>query len=220
MIKIGDRFGRLAVIQYIGITDDHKATTWMCRCDCGALKECRGGNLISGHIKSCGCFRREFSKANNTTHGEASSRSGKRTVEYEAWVKMIFRCYNTGDNRYRDYGGRGIKVYAVWKDSFIAFLEYIGRRPGKRYSLHRIDNDGNYEPGNVKWATASEQARHRRSNRMLTINGISRTLIEWAELSGHSFKLIHSRICKLGWPAKKAVFQSMQIHHRKEDCNG
>lgn len=87
------------------------------------------------------------------------------TPEYEAWCHMKGRCYNPQTKQYKDYGGRGIRVCDEWRESFLAFLDHVGRRPNPQYSIHRIDNDGNYEPGNVKWATRQEQASNKRPPR-------------------------------------------------------
>lgn len=134
---------------------------WNCRCSCGRMKQVYGDNLKSGKSRSCGCFSVELSEALFTKHGNA--RLGHVTPEYRAWQGMKDRCLNSNAERYSDYGGRGITVFGGWIEDFSAFLNHIGPRPGDGYSLDRIDGDGDYRPGNVRWATDVEQNRNRRN---------------------------------------------------------
>lgn len=214
-IECGDRFGRIVALQYMGLTPDKKNHLWLCRCDCGMLKSCRSGNLSNGHIKSCGCLRREFSKTSNTTHGESGSKSGSITLEYRSWSAMIGRCLNTKNKSYANYSGRGITVCDEWRNSYAAFLRDVGRKPTAKHSIERIKNNLGYFPGNTRWATPSEQARNRRSNHLLTINGKTKPLIKWVEQSKIRFGTIHARINKLGWSAEKAVFYPVLKSHSK-----
>lgn len=115
------------------------------------------------------------------THNESNRR---RTVEYTAWVNMIARCHNRRASSYPRYGGRGIVVCERWRASFLDFLADLGRRPSSEHSLDRIDCDGNYEPGNCRWATETEQQRNRGNNVRLEIGGVVRCLSEWASISG------------------------------------
>jgi hypothetical protein len=99
-----------------------------------------------------------------------------RTPEYKAWQDMKDRCHNPRSHAYRHYGGRSINVCPEWRKSFLAFYAHVGPRPGKGYSVERIDNDGNYEPGNVKWATTKEQSRNRRGCHFITYQGMTLTV--------------------------------------------
>ena len=128
-----------------------------------------------------------------TTHSESNQR---RTPEYTAWVNMIQRCENQNLRWYQRYGGRGISVCPEWRSSYEAFLSDMGRRPSPDHSVDRIDVDGNYEPGNCRWATGTEQQRNRSNNRRLVINGVARTLSEWSELSGVAISTIALRVAR------------------------
>lgn len=134
---------------------------WLYRCECGAEVVKTRRSVQSGQIKSCGCLNAELRLARNTKHGGATR--GNHAPEYWIWQAMKQRCRNHRHKHYADYGGRGIRVCARWAASFAAFISDVGPRPSSRHSIDRVDNDGNYEPGNCKWSTSSEQARNRRS---------------------------------------------------------
>lgn len=150
----GKRFGRLVVIEK---TDRRSGTNaiWKCKCDCGKETFVSSGNLRSENTTSCGCLNKELV----IIHGQYQS------SEYYAWQHIKDRCYNLKNKRYKDYGGRGITVCDRWKDSFENFLADMGPKPSNKHSIDRIDNDGNYEPKNCKWSTATEQARNQRNQR-------------------------------------------------------
>ena len=146
------RFGHWTVIERAGITERH-AILWRCLCDCGQFRLILGFTLRSGASRSCGC-------QSNVTHGHA--RPGKLSREFQCWVSMRSRCRNQSNPGFKRYGGRGISVCQRWESSFENFLADMGPSPGARYSLDRIDNDGDYEPGNCRWTTGKEQVRHLR----------------------------------------------------------
>jgi len=134
---------------------------WLCACECGTEKPVRPDRLRSGESRSCGCLHREIVSENvgNPTHGLSSG------PEYRAWQQAKQRCFNPKHHLWGSYGGRGITMCPEWVESFELFYEEVGERPSKKHSLGRIDNDGDYEPGNVEWQTASEQNRNRRRPR-------------------------------------------------------
>jgi hypothetical protein len=152
----GQRFGKLTVRRLAYRDKGHRAY-FKCVCDCGKEVEVRSDHLRSGKILACGCLigRHHNGGGRTVTHGNTSFH--RRTVEYKAWDNMRSRCCNTKRHNYKNYGGRGIKVCDRWLNSFENFLADIGRKPGPEYSVDRINNDGNYEPGNCRWATPSEQ---------------------------------------------------------------
>lgn len=154
------RFSHWKVLKRVPSRNKH--TMWLCRCDCGAIKEVHGTALKSGQSKSCG-----GAEHNSGTNSPTFKHGLSRTHEHRAWTHAKQRCFNRRNRKYRDYGGRGIRMCRAWRNNFLAFFAYVGKcPPGK--SLDRIDNDGHYEPGNVRWATRSEQVRNRRCARILT----------------------------------------------------
>lgn len=154
-------FGRLSVVARVGQSNDGKIT-WLCRCSCGVEIVLVGASIKRGNVKSCGCLRREVTSARRragTVHGMC--RAAKRSSEWTAWQSMLARCENPNLKPYPRYGGRGVTVHPLWHD-FEPFFAHVGRRPTPQHSLDRFPNpDGNYEPGNVRWATWNEQNRNK-----------------------------------------------------------
>jgi hypothetical protein len=133
------------------------------------------------------------------------------TPEYRAWSGIITRCCNANHNSFREYGGRGITVCREWRESFAAFHAFVGNRPSAKHSIDRIDNSGNYEPGNVRWATDADQANNRRTSRLISYNGETRTLAEWSKVTGVAYHTLLSRIDRDKWPLKRA-FEEPAVH--------
>lgn len=155
----GHKFNRFTALSFIERKRGHDY--WLCRCDCGQSRAVQRRRLTLGHSKSCGCLKNEIIRERSLTHGL------RRTVEYRAWSHIKSRCTNPNVWNYHNYGGRGIKVCALWMASFEAFYADLGPRPEGKYSIDRIDNNRGYEPGNCRWATPEMQRANRRdSNRV------------------------------------------------------
>jgi len=162
MGKVVDRtglvYGRLYVILQMGLTKDRKAA-WLCQCSCGNTVIVSAGSLRSELTQSCGCLQKERAGDCATKHGMAGAWKGRSTPEYTAYCNAQARCNNPKCDKYKYYGGRGIKFLFT---SFEQFFSEIGLRP-KGTTLDRINNNGNYEPGNVRWATKAQQNANKRA---------------------------------------------------------
>ena len=198
------RFGMLVAVSLTSERLDG-AAVWICVCDCGATCQRSRRNLRNGATTSCGCKRRQFLCKGKPYHGKSG------TATYRVWSGMLTRCFNSKDPDYARYGARGITVCERWLD-FRNFVADIGMRPAppvgtdlKRFwSIERIDNAGNYEPGNCKWATTIEQGNNRRTNVHVEIGGVTHTVAEWARLTGLRAHTAAQRI-RAGWPPAVAV---------------
>lgn len=178
------------------------------RCDCGVVfqMQCRS----EGKTQSCGCFAKETARKLLTGNKHRRTHNAIRTPTYKTWSAMKARCLSVNHIEYPRYGGRGISVCERWI-AFENFLADMGERP-EGCSIDRIDPNGKYEPSNCRWATDKEQARNRRNSRFLTVNGITKTVAEWAEQEGSAKAFnIYNRL-DLGWSDAEAVFG------RKQPC--
>ena len=198
---VGQTVGLLTVIELAGV-DRWGQMRWRCRCACGRMHVAAGGKLRRGEVKSCGCDKARRCAEANTKHGH--SVRGKLTPEYRAWSNMIDRCERVGNKQYRDWGGRGIKVCKRWRNSFQAFLGDVGHRPSPNHTIGRIDNNGNYEPGNIAWQTRLEQCQNQRKNVKLTFKGETRCTAEWARRAGLQPATLWRRL-KHGWSVERAL---------------
>lgn len=185
----GLRYGRLLVRAQA--TNIGTATRWSCLCDCGNTVIARSGDLTSGDTKSCGCLRQ--------THGKSQSN------EFRIWWGMLDRCSNPRRREYPNYGGRGIKVCESWRNSFELFFIDMGPRPSPKHSIDRYpDNNGNYEPGNCRWATRLEQMQNARSCRIIEYKGVRLSLSAWAREAGLPLNTLRDRIVR-GWDLERAL---------------
>lgn len=193
---LGQRFTRWIVIAPAA-ADRHGRTRWLCRCDCGTERAVDAVNLRKGLSPSCGCKKKDNNRERLTTHGLSKTRL------HRIWANMIQRCHSEQNPSYPRYGGRGISVCNEWRYSFEAFIRDMGHPP-EGQSIDRVDNNRGYEPGNCRWATVKEQAANRRSSRLITHNGKTLPLIEWARMLGLHHMTISDRIAR-GWPLERAL---------------
>jgi hypothetical protein len=207
----GKVFGRLTIVGRNARRNSNHQAYWDCRCSCGGRTVTTGTRLKSGHTKSCGCLVVELAAimGSRHTHGMTG------TPEYKIWDGFRRRCGNPKDPQYRNYGGRGITVCDRWKSSFEAFFADMGLRPGPGYSIDRFpDNDGNYAPGNCRWATRIEQARNRRTNYLLTSQGKTLCIQEWASIIGIDYRTLYARL-RLGWSIEKTLLTRPILDHNR-----
>jgi hypothetical protein len=192
-LAVGTRYGRLLIVRRDGII--HGAAAWLCQCDCGNQHRARYTSLNRGEIVSCGCKKKEI-LGSHRTHGM------KKSPEWRSWESAISRCNNPNHTSFPHYGGRGISVCDRWRHSFEAFYADMGKRPSPKHSLDRFpDQNGNYEPGNCRWATWTEQANNKRNNRLITIEGRTQTVPEWSRESGVSQSCLFQRLAR-GWSGR------------------
>lgn len=194
----GQRFGRL-IAKSIAYKDKHGSWKWNCDCDCGNSCIVDGGSLRSGTTQSCGCYKKERLRFNHLQHGVS------RTALAAVRNAMIQRCCNSNSKDYPNYGGRGITVCAEWKSNPISFYDWAFSHGYKKgLCIERINNDGNYEPSNCKWATKEEQNNNQRSNRFLTYNGETKNLTQWAKEKKVSRYCLDDRL-KRGWTIEETL---------------
>ncbi len=203
---IGKPCGRLTVLSKLPTSASGHAMV-LCRCECGTEKPIRAEAIRKERIRSCGCLFADT----HTTHGR-SKRSESNCI-FRSWEGMKARCYKTDHNSYQNYGGRGITVCERWLNSFEAFLQDMGERPSIKHTLDRIDNDGNYEPGNCRWATPEEQHNNRRDSRFLTHDGKTQTAAQWAREVGIPYITFMARLRK--WSVEKAITTPISEAHRR-----
>lgn len=183
------------------LSKDGKKIFWECECKCGNTFTARGSDIRSGNTKSCGCLVKKKARTRKGAHGQRNSRI------YTIWNNMKLRCYNKNQNNYFNYGGRGIKICDEWKNDFTTFYNWaIENGYSDELSIERINNDGDYEPSNCKWANLHEQARNKRNNRFLEHDGKKMIAPDWSKVTGIPEKIIYDRMTK-GWDDERVLTQ-------------
>ena len=192
--KAGEKFGKITLLGYV-----KPVKKWHCVCDCGEEGMYILNNLTRGNTKQCVSCANISRSIKRTRHGMTGS------VIYSTRTQMIMRCTNPKNSHYKYYGGRGIRVCDRWLESFENFYADMGEKPTKKHQLDRIDNDGNYSPENCRWVTLHEQAANRSNVFNLTIDGVTKTVLQWAKESEVGYGTILNRL-KAGVIPKQAVF--------------
>ena len=219
---LGHKYNRLTPVEFLG-SDGRGHGLWKCVCDCGSANVIAvTARLRNGYKKSCGCLQREVRSTSHFKHGHAATISR----EYNIWSGIKSRCLNPSALYFHRYGGRGISICSRWRESFSSFLEDMGRAPSDQHSIDRINNDGNYDPSNCRWATRKQQGRNTRKNRIVAINGKDMVFSEACEVYGIHWATAISRI-KSGWSPEKAFMTPpnqlrLPKHKRTKDviCQG
>lgn len=194
----GKKFGRLKVIEYYGTNKNGRAL-WLCQCDCGNKKVVLGNTMISKLVISCGCYNREQAKKRKTKHSMSNIKL------YKVWNGIKTRCYNKKFTYYNNYGGRGITMCDEWKNDFAKFYSWaINNGYTEGLTIDRINNDGNYEPSNCRWATRREQNNNMRKTIIIKYNGKEQTISKWAKEFNLNRTALYYRI-KRGWSVEKAL---------------
>ncbi|AMX93736.1 MULTISPECIES: hypothetical protein [Mesorhizobium] len=203
----GRKFNRLTAASYAGRMGSDHAFVFACECGNEIITK---GYLVSTEVtRSCGCLLVDKNREIRTTHGLSHTR------EWRIWAGMKNRCLNPRVKRFSDYGGRGIKVCDRWlhgdgeRGGFECFITDLGMRLSSKHSIERKENDGNYEPGNVAWATRPEQAKNTRVVRRIEFRGETKTSHEWASAVGISSNEINKRL-RRGWSVERALTQPMR----------
>jgi hypothetical protein len=194
----GRTFGRLTVLRRI-LPNSRGKVKWVCRCVCGKSVVVAGTALKSGNTTSCGCYNREQCRLRGMLHGQCGSKI------YSTYHGIIARCYNKEAGSYPDYGGRGIKVCDRWREGFENFYSDMGDPPTPDHSIDRIDCNGDYEPGNCRWADWETQCNNKNNTRFLEFAGESKSITQWSHSLGMAKLTLYDRVTKLGWSAEKAL---------------
>ena len=182
----GKRFGRLTVLEFV--PNDIKDSCWKCMCDCGNISIVRGHFIKNGNTKSCGCLFRELSSVRNTKHGKANTRL------YTIYDAMKSRCYNPRNNRYKNYGGRGIKICDEWRNDITAFCKWaVNNGYCDDLTIDRIDVNGDYEPNNCRWVDMKTQQQNRSNNITVGYQDKKQTLTEVAVKLGIRYRTLYDR---------------------------
>lgn len=201
---IGKTFNRLTVLGVAG-KDKRGATLFLCKCSCEQMTTALAYQLRSGRKKSCGCLSKEMAKKNFTKHGEWGTRL------HTLWKGVKSRCYNKNNSNYKNYGGRGIKMYEEWKNNFTSFRDFmlsIGydeTLPTGEQTIERIDVNGDYEPNNCKLISKKEQSYNKRTNRIVNYRGETKLITEFANDLGIDVDVVMNRINNHGYTVEEAL---------------
>ena len=195
----GEAFGLLTAVRCVGSGGTNGGAVWEFRCGCGAVKNIPAVNVTRTRrpARTCGAVV-HVKASRHRTHGRTN------TPEYSVWRSVVARCTKPTDRRFKNYGGRGITVCDRWL-KFENFLADMGQRPAPGLSVERKNNDGPYSPENCVWATAAEQVANRRNTHRLTLNGVTKTLAEWAREIGLPWRTLHGRIFDYHWTVERAL---------------
>lgn len=211
----GKKYGRWLVRKCLGYSRKRRQCVYLCECECGTLAERAQSEIISKredgrpHSESCGCLCDEKKRDyRNPAYKHGGCRRSGWSPEYSVWASARQRCRNS-----LAYVRDGITFHPAWDKSFVLFLEEVGKKPGPGYTLERINNKLGYVPGNVRWATVAEQARNKRSNRFITLHGVTKCITDWSREKGVSASTILRRM-RLGLTPAEAMVPKRRVASR------
>lgn len=209
----GQRYDML-LVEYRVQNDSHGNAQYQCRCDCGNSVVVGANNLRNGNTHSCGCLKKQIMHDKQLKHGDAGGRHKSTERLYRIWRSMISRCYISSSTEYEIYGGRGIIVCDEWRNDYLCFKSWaIQNGYSDTLTLDRINNDGNYESSNCRWVTMKSQMNNKRNNHVITFNGKSQSLTEWANELGIDRSVLSTRL-KNNWSIELALSTPPSIHNR------
>jgi hypothetical protein len=212
MDLVGRRFNRLVVQEFVG-KDKNRGLKWNCLCDCGKEKVVLADNLRSGTTQSCGCLQKERASNAQTKHGNCKNKRASKI--YSVWQNMKDRCYNSAHKYYKHYGGRGIIVCPEWLESFENFYKDVGDIPDGM-TFDRSNNNGNYEPGNWRFATQKEQNNNTRVNKPIRYKELVHTASEWISILNLQItRRALLRRLNYGWSEERAIETPVNKHNQK-----
>ncbi len=206
-VSVGQSFGKWIVLEKVR-NPKRRGWLWRCICECGSIRLIRGDTLAKHHSSHCLNCKLNPSKPK---HGHTSGSGWSLT--YGSWMQMRQRCTNPKAKHFDRYGGRGIRVCDAWND-FRVFLADMGERPSKGHSIDRINGDGNYEPGNCRWATRREQQNNLKNNVLITHDGKTLSISAWSRETGISINNLRYRI-NHGWPVAEALSRRPDPHNKR-----
>ena len=204
---INQKFGKLTVIDFSSKITKNKKTRkyWLCKCECGNYKVIEQDHLISGHTRSCGCFKKETISNRFYKHGLTDTRL------FRIWTNVKTRCYNKKSKFYKNYGGRGIVICNEWKNNFNSFYNWaMSNGYQDDLTIDRIDVNENYEPSNCRWVDIKTQQRNRGNNYLIKYNGEEHCVTEWGRILGINYGTILYRLKKLKWSIRKAFTEPVK----------
>lgn len=196
----GQKFEYLTVLKR---NENHKTKNknkaiWLCKCKCGNFVSVESYDLRKGFVKSCGCYKKEHPA--RFKHGHTHTRL------HSIWLGIIKRCTYKNNKIYKYYGGRGIKIDPTWESDFLKFYSWaMNNGYQENLSIDRIDNEKGYSPDNCRWVTKIEQANNKRSNLLVSYNGRTQTISQWAKEKNIDYFKLRSRIYKLHWDVERAL---------------
>lgn len=188
---------------------NHGDAQYLCKCDCGNYKVIKANNLKNGNTHSCGCLKKQMMHDKQFKHGDACE---NETRLYRIWRGMVSRCYTPSATEFQNYGGRGICVCNEWKNDYQSFKCWaLMNGYSDHLTIDRIDNNLNYTPDNCRWISKNDQMLNKSNNRLITFNGITKTITEWARDIGINRSSLRCRIDRYHWPIEKALTTPVRL---------